>query len=173
MPALEPCWGCKALVPVIDGPTHAYAGASAGCWAIFGELQARTMSLTGDHLSVLRLMVDAYASQHPGTPSRRSIQSVASHLIVLCCYIERGFPVSDANTIVAKAVAQASHFVWLEPPADPGAITVLDVYNAAGEQELAERVEAWIRSVWAAWSAHHDTIRKWADLALLAPKHRF
>ena len=31
-----------------------------------------------------RLSVDTYAVQHPGVPERRSIQSVAVHLMCLC-----------------------------------------------------------------------------------------
>ena len=77
--AARPCAGCGALVPVTDGPTHPYIGASPGCWAIYGEVLAREY---GEYAypPVHRLTVDAYAAQHPGVPSRRSIQSVAIHL---------------------------------------------------------------------------------------------
>ncbi|MEO5951237.1 MAG: DUF5946 family protein [Chloroflexia bacterium] len=172
MPAdLEPCYGCKALVPKIDGPIHAYAGASAGCWALFGETQARCNAYSGDdRFPIFRLMVDVYCSQHPGTPSRRAIQSFAIHTIALCCYIERVFPISETTAVVTKAVANASNYVWLDPPANPGLVTVLDVYNAATPQQQAEQVEAWVHSVWSSWLAHHATFRKWADMAMLAPK---
>jgi hypothetical protein len=35
---LRPCPGYEVLVPEIDGPTHRYIGASAGCWAAYGKL---------------------------------------------------------------------------------------------------------------------------------------
>lgn len=40
---LEPCPGCGALVPAVDGsgPTHEYLLASPGCWALFGEVSGR------------------------------------------------------------------------------------------------------------------------------------
>ena len=31
---LSPCPGCGVLFPHFEGPTHAYVGASAGCWAL-------------------------------------------------------------------------------------------------------------------------------------------
>ena len=43
-PGILACPGCGALVPDIDGPTHAYLGASAGCWAAWGAFQARSFA---------------------------------------------------------------------------------------------------------------------------------
>ena len=37
MPATIACSGCGAAVAEGDGPTHDYLGASAGCFALFGE----------------------------------------------------------------------------------------------------------------------------------------
>ena len=34
----ELCSGCGAQVIKIDSPVHRYIGASAGCWAVFGEV---------------------------------------------------------------------------------------------------------------------------------------
>src|SRR5687768_12382269 len=88
-PRRRPCAGCGALVPDSDGPTHAYIGASPGCWAVFGEVTAREY---GDYryASTHRFTVDVYAAQHPGPPERRSIQSVAVHLISLHLALEKG-----------------------------------------------------------------------------------
>lgn len=35
---LRSCPGYEVLVPEIDGPTHRYIEASAGCWAAYGKL---------------------------------------------------------------------------------------------------------------------------------------
>ena len=78
----EACFGCGALVPKKNGPTHQYIGASPGCWEIFGEVLAKEYE-EYDYPPVHRLTVDAYAAQHPGTPSKKSIQSVAIHVIGL------------------------------------------------------------------------------------------
>lgn len=86
---LEPCRGCGALVPCGDGPTHRYIGASPGCWAVFGEVLAREYS-DRRYWPVYQLTVDAYAVQHPGEPSRQTIQSAAIHLISLYSVLEAG-----------------------------------------------------------------------------------
>ena len=143
----EPCAGCGAIVPRSDGPRHEYIGASPGCWAIFGEVSARGMAAD-------QLRVDAYAAQHPGVPSRRSIQSVAVHLISLCLQIKHGAAPARAREGIVAALDIAYRFVWLDPPAFDGTLTIVDV--AAGAD-----VRVWAESVWRAWAPHHDTVRAW------------
>lgn len=113
--------------------------------------------------AVHRLTVDAYAVQHPGSPSRQSIQSVAGHLVSLHLVLEGGASAKSATAAIRKAVAQSSRFVWLEPPSSLGAFTVLDVVGAKDFDEHVRLVEQWATSVWEAWAKHHETIRKWAD----------
>ena len=143
----EPCAGCGAIVLRSDGPTHEYIGASPGCWAIFGEVSARGPATD-------QLRVDAYAAQHPGVPSRRSIQSVAVHLISLCLQLEHGATPARAREGIVAALDIAYRFVWLDPPLFEGALTIVDV--AAGAD-----VRAWAESVWRAWAPHHHTVRAW------------
>ena len=158
---LRPCPGCGALVPNVDGPTHPYLGASPGCWAVYGEVLEKEYG-EYHYPPVHRLTVDAYAAQHPGTPSRRSIQSVAVHLISLYVVLERNYDPHRATQLIRRASTGQQDFVWLEPPASLGAITVLDVREAKDLAEHTERVERWARSVWEAWAPHHETVRKWA-----------
>jgi len=160
-PKMTPCPGCHALVADVEGATHPYIGASAGCWAIFGQILAKEY---GEYYypAVHRVTVDAYAAQHPGTPSRRSIQSVAIHLLSLHLILERGFPSPQATEAIRKALEHAERFVWLDPPPSLGTITVLDVRKARDIAEHERLVWQWARSVWAAWSSHHETIRQWA-----------
>ena len=96
---LTACPGCGALVPDIDGPTHAYLGASPGCWAAWGAFQARS-SASPAIAAVQPLAVDVYAVPHPGLAERRAIQSVWAHLVSLCLILERGR--SPADGIRAK-----------------------------------------------------------------------
>ncbi len=49
----------------------------------------------------------------------------------------------------------------LEPPADRGTVTVVDVYGTASADEYAARVYRWVQSVWEAWSAPHAWARRW------------
>ena len=154
------CVGCGAPVPDIDGPTHTYIGASPGCWQAYGELLVRDY---GEDRAppIVELAVDAYAVQHPGVPGRRSSQSVAIHLLILCLVLERGLDPARATRARRHYTHRA--FPWLEPPASQGEVTVLDVLAARDPAEHAAGVERWARSVWDAWSAHHDTVRRWLD----------
>jgi hypothetical protein len=155
------CSGCSALVPDIDGPIHPYIGAAPGCWAVYGEVLAREYE-ESRYPSVLRLMVDTYAAQHPGSPSRQSIQSIAIHLISLYLMLEHGFDSNQATEAINRALRHRERFVWLEPPASMGAITIFDVQKAKSLREHERRVKKWAESVWEAWSLHRDTIRQWA-----------
>jgi hypothetical protein len=158
---LVPCPDCRALVPDVEGPTHAYIGASPGCWTTWGELQARAY---GDLAlaAVIPLAVDAYAAQHHGAEGRRQAQSVWAHLVSICAILERGRSPVDGIRVKQDLLRADPAFPWLEPPADPGPITLLDVAAAAGP-EVAAVVRRWAASVWEAWSAHHAAIRALTD----------
>ena len=155
------CSGCGALVPDTDGPTHAYIGAAAGCWAIYGQVLAKEY---GEYRypPVHRLSVDTYAVQHPGTPSRRSIQSVAVHLVRLYLVLERDLNYKMAADAMRRIVKHRDRFAWLEPPYPLGDITILDVHGAKDLTGHVKWVERWAKSVYEAWSPHHATIRQWA-----------
>jgi hypothetical protein len=152
------CPGCGASFAQSDGPTHPYIGASAGCWTVYGDILAKEYGEYG-YPDVHRLTVDTYAVQHPGVPSPQSIQSVSIHLIGLHLVLERKLGAKAVTAALRKSVTNAPHFVWLDPPARPGELTVLDVKDAASLDAHIARVEDWARDVWQAWSSHHDTIR--------------
>jgi hypothetical protein len=101
-------------------------------------------------------------AQHSGEPSRRSIRSVAVHLIGLHLALEQGRGSSEATKAMQRAANRKRDFVWLDPPASLGEVTVLDVRQARNPAEHAGLVERWARSIWEAWSPHHETVRRWA-----------
>ena len=69
------CPGCGLALPARpDAPKHPYVGASAECWAVYGEVLAREYEDPA-YFRVHQLTVDAYAVQHPGAPERRSISN--------------------------------------------------------------------------------------------------
>ena len=156
-----PCIGCHAQVPDLHGPMHAYIGASAGCWRIYGDVLAREY---GEYAypDFHRLTVDAYAAQHPGQPSRRSIQSVAVHLIALHLVIERGLQFRAVVPHMRTAIRKDAPFAWLDPPAQPATTNILDIATTTDLKTHERGVRQWADSVWQSWSAHHDTIRAWA-----------
>ena len=164
MSATERCPGCGVELAPIDGPTHAYIGASPACWARFGELLAREF---GDpaYFRAHQLTVDAYAVQHPGRPERRAIQSVGLHLMTLCAVIERGLDPTDGPVLHQRIVGRPG-FRWLEPPTFAGRMTAVDVLAATDAGAHEELVRAWADDSWDAWEAHHGQVREWLDLAL-------
>ncbi len=156
------CHGCGAMVPAGDGATHAYIGAAAGCWALYGEVLAREYEdfrFARHH----QLTVDSYATQHPGRPERRAIQSVAVHLIGLHLNLERGLPGYEIPRLLQRAADRSDAYHWLEPPESSGSVTVVDVH-AAGDDADAHlaAVRRWAESTWAAWAPHHAQVRAWA-----------
>ncbi len=160
---LRPCIGCGALVPEIDGPTHRYLGASPGCWAVYGEVLGKEYADYARFAPVHRLTVDAYAAQHPGTPSPQAVGSVGVHLIRLHLQLEGDLPHDRANAAMLHISSRLKKdFVWLDPPASLGDLTVLYVHEARDLEGHVGRVREWAESAWEAWSAHHETVRRWA-----------
>ena len=161
----EPCPGCGArYLPYVLEETHPYIGASAGCWAAFGELLAREFE-DPSYGTVHRHTVDVYAVQHPGRDGRRERQSVALHLIALCHWLEHGLSFAELNAATQTLAASQADWPWLTPPIGYD-LTVVDVLRAATGEEHVGLVRAWAASVWEAWSQHHPVVRRWAGEAL-------
>lgn len=154
------CNSCKGLYPNRDGPTHAYMSSSPGCWAVYGDVLAKEYS-DRQYFDVHRLTVDAYAVQHPGGQDRQSVQSVGVHLIRLCLFLEHNLTPDKANAAMLEAGKNKHSFTYLVPPANLGDITAADVAKATSPSEHKQRVIAWAKCVWQAWSEHHSTIRQW------------
>lgn len=163
--ATSSCPGCGLAREEEDGPTHAYVGASAACWAIFatwsgGAGQAPAV------VGLRQLVLDAYMVQHPGVPDPRAIRSVGTHLMSLCLRLERGVRPEDAPRMIQRFLARPPAFRWLDPPVPNGDRTIGDVEEAAAGPDGAHVAEAFGRSVWDAWAPHHPTVRGWLDASL-------
>ncbi|MBN1898895.1 MAG: hypothetical protein JW827_08970 [Spirochaetes bacterium] len=158
------CIGCHAEVPDINEPAHEYIGASPGCWAIYTSILKKQYGEYGYPELEHRLTVDTYAVQHPGKPSKKSIQSVAVHLISLYYILEKDFTGKMSIKTIQQALHNKDKYTWLEPPDPIGKTTILDVEKAKDLKEHKIIVKEWAIDVWKAWSAHHDIIKKWADL---------
>jgi hypothetical protein len=153
------CPGCGALVADCDGNAQRYIGASPGCWAIYGKVLAREYS-DAEYSRWNRLTVDTYAAQHPGTPSRQSIQSVNVHLLGMYAVLELGQSSAQAMKLMERALSHAEDLQWLEPPPSMGAITIVDVHAAKDAQHHGKIVREWAESVWNAWQPHHEAVRE-------------
>ena len=135
-----------------------------GCWASFGRVLAREYE-DQRYLGVHRLTVDSYAVQHPGIPSRQSIQSVGVHLVRLCLFLERALSPEGANDAMLAAAKAKSQYVWLEPPSSLGALTIAEVEATTGVAAHYAAVRAWASQMWEVRSTHHSTVRAWAGEA--------
>jgi hypothetical protein len=115
-----------------------------------------------DYGAVHLLTVDAYALQHSEDHGPRSN---AVHLLRLCILLEHGGdPGIGQNPQWFQAQIEGDpELPRLEPPADRGAAAVVDVHSAATSEEHVERVAHWAKSVWEAWSAHHEWARQWLN----------
>jgi len=162
----ETCPGCGVILPKSAGPTHRYIGASPACWAIFTALSnAGEPPLAST--STNELIRDAYAVQHPGTPSMQAIQSVAVHLLTLYGVLVRGVRPGNALWIRRRALrerggARKGRFRWLEPPSFAGSLTVADIAQAPTPQERAEVAQRYVEEVWSLWAQMHAaTVAAW------------
>lgn len=157
----SPCPDCGGKFEAVDGVTHAYLGAAAGCWGAFNSVLAREFQ-DAAYFSVHRFTVDAYTAQHPGDQAdRRAAQSVNIHLAALCTLIEQERDIAYIPRLL-KTLANnyKDQFEPLPPPApDAYALTVKDVLKAENAQQHCKIVRAWAQDVWRAWEPHHETAR--------------
>lgn len=140
---------------------------SPACWTAYGEVLAREYSDPA-YGGLRKLSVDAYAVQHPGSPSAQSIQSVAVHLCRLCLLLEGGRTTEQTHEAMRAIPRIESQFRWLEPPRPRFAVTVADVLGARTPTEHIREVNRWATCCWDAWSEHHATVRRWLSAPLPA-----
>ena len=173
------CSECGSLVADIDGPVHKYVPAIAGCWALFGQVQADELARIG-YPPAHRLVVDAYMAQHPGDGSeRRARQSVFVHLVALCVALERGESagratqaiqratqaIRRATQAIRRAVSRHADFPVLRRAGDPGLLTIVHMAGALDLADDETRARAWARCVWDSWNEHQPLIRASIDHA--------
>jgi len=149
------------MFPDIDGPVHPYMESTPGCWAAYGEVLAREYG-SMELMEIHRLSVDAYAIQHPGQPSRQTVNSVNLHLIRLFMQLDGGLAEAKANDVMRALTTRKDEFEWLEPPPSRGSVTVANVAPCVEPAKHKAAVRAWARSALDAWSMYLPTIRKWA-----------
>jgi hypothetical protein len=138
---------------------HAYVPAAAGCWRLFGELQADEYARFG-YPRTHGLVVDAYMAQHPGDGSdRRDRQSVFVHLVGLCGVLELGLPPQRRADLLRRIVSGRDDFPVLVRPPGRGTLTLLHVADAPDATAYERRAREWGATVWAAWEPHHELVR--------------
>lgn len=151
------CYGCKALVEDIPGTAHKYIGANQGCWNLYTEVLAKQYSEFNYPEDTQRLTVDTYAIQHPGVPSKQSIQSVNIHLMSLYWVLIKKLNGKEATKMIANVLDNKPSFEWLEPPFINGNLTIADILNARTKEEHEQLVKKWAEDVFDCWYHQHQT----------------
>ena len=165
------CPDCQAELPVSDGPTHRYLGASPACWALFSALVNAGDPPLAPH-PLTALLVDAYAAQHPGVPGPQAIQSVAVHVLALEGVFNRKVAPDNAQWVRLRALrgrGQGHRFRWLDPPSFAGSITIAEIVKqptASARSDLAARYAEEMLQLWRA--AQGDMIDAWYEQHVLA-----
>ena len=137
MAATTTCAGCGFEAAAVEGPTHAYIGASPACWSVFVRaLVEKLGSVTAGPL-----LGDAYAVQHPGVSERRAVQSVGVHLVTLCAALDGGWSPRHLVDVRRRAAAAPEGFwTWLDADTPLGTMTIADVLAPEDPAARAELV---------------------------------
>jgi len=152
------------MAPAVDGPVDPYGGASAACWAAFGQVTLRDFA-EFQSPPVLRLIVDAYMSQHPGLGTAAGRRSVAVHLVGLCLVLERGASGKVVGHTLAQVYPDKRDIAAFDPVPWLGEVTVASMLDAHDLASHSRQARVWAEAVWRAWAAVHPRIRAWADEA--------
>jgi hypothetical protein len=129
-----------------------------GCWELISELSIRQYP-DGMIGGAGFMGGDAHALQHPEIHGKKNN---AAHLLRLHWIFEHN-QLAQAGTVPRwwqQYLQGNTNIPVLEPPRDRGRLTVADVASADSAHEAAARMAQWARSVYAAWSMHHDWARR-------------
>jgi hypothetical protein len=110
-----------------------------------------------------RLLVDAYAMQHPER-YMISAKSYAAHLMGMCIHMEYG----DDPELFRLTQQWLNGKKQLERPALPkdfGDMTIGYVWEARDGAEHNRLVEEWAYDVWEAFMSDHELAREWIAMA--------
>jgi hypothetical protein len=140
-------------------------GGTDGCQAIFEAVGLRQLS-DYRYARWHRLIVDAYAMQHPDRYGR-SARSFAAHLSGLCAAFE--YP---EHPTLLRSLQQ-----WLsgprqlerpEPPSFRGSLTIADLDAQPDPESFNKVAQEWARDTWEAYRPLQPIARAWV-ISILGP----
>ena len=161
----EVCPDCGIVLPQVaeSGAAHRYVGASPSCWQLFSYLlNAEEPPVAPGYLNPL--LLDAYCVQHHGIPSPQAINSVAVHALTLHGVFMAGVQPRNALWVRQRALRERANkgkhdrFYWLEPPELGKMLTIAHIVNAETPSARSTQLQAYVQSVWQAWSDRHGSI---------------
>jgi hypothetical protein len=150
--------------PVVDGTACSGCGLVVdggvdGCQALFDDESVREY---GDMRFALRrrLVVDAYALQHPERYCA-SATSLAAHLTGVCIAIEHRPREAVLNEAMQRWLSRRPPLEKPALPASRGPLTIADVLAATDPMDHRTVVERWARGIWTAYAGLHPIARAW------------
>ena len=150
------CPGCRLKLPDrhLDQPDR--TNASGECLQLYSDLQCYTVAKQ-DPEFIHQHVVDTYAAQHAGGPTRNI--TVAFGLIGLYLAREKGYTGKQVQLAHMRIAKKRKVWPRLEPPGQPAALTVMDVLQAGTDEEKDAMIRKWMAAVWESWEDRHGWIR--------------
>ncbi|HEY4306979.1 MAG TPA: DUF5946 family protein [Gemmatimonadaceae bacterium] len=121
----------------------------------YSELSTYTLSHKGPEF-LHQYIVDAYAAQQ-ATPAERSVR-VAFALIGLYLHVERRFTGREVQRVHRTLGDRTRDWPTFALPEDRGALTAADVLVAPPGDARDRAIDAWCRSVWAAYASSKPAV---------------
>lgn len=135
---------------------HGYFNTSPECWQVFTAVLGSEFSDAWLFGQVHQLTVDTYAVQHAG--GVHPDKSVGIHLAGLYLVLEKRFTPPTVPRFLQRLANSIQAWPNFVPPDGAGLPTVHDVARARSPEAHVERVQAWSRSLWRAWSCYHTEV---------------
>lgn len=159
------CPGCGVDTEPDQVPFPDYIGTTGGCWRRYSETLALVSADRWDP-ATNRLMVDAYAAQHPGRPGRQADQSVAVHLVGLLLVLEFRFEAGRATRVMDALLRKRRHYPRLERTPAPGEPTIKGFAGVEAPDQVTTLARRWASAVWESYATHRGAILAIAELGL-------
>jgi len=146
------------------------AGGAEGCQRLFEAIGLREyedMRFARYH----RIVVDAYAMQHPERYGR-SAKSFAAHLTGLCAWLQNEAEAQTVNAAVQRWLNGPSPIEKPSLPESYGDVTIREIVDADDPVRYGDALRRWTRSTWDAYRSLHTTARGWIAAAVAATERK-
>ena len=162
--ATSVCPGCGVILPSRGLEPDRKANASGECRALMNELSYYTLAHQ-DPKFIHQHLVDAYGAQHV-VPQSKSTIGAAFTLAGLYLAVERGFTGRQVQKMHMLMANRSRDWPRFNPPASVGRVTAADVLAVEPGPARDEAMMTWCKSVWHAWAADQDRVRRMVDTFL-------
>ena len=161
------CPGCRLKLPDQHLVPPDRANASGECLQVYSDLLCYTVAKQ-DPGFIHQHVVDTYAAQHAGGPTRPI--TVAFGLIGLYLALEKGYTGKQVQLAHMRIAKTRKVWPWLGPPGQQAVLTVMDVLQAGTDGEKDTMIRKWMAAVWESWADRHNWVRETTDEVLTSFK---